>query len=75
MAVGAGGAFTPGVNLLPSVGLSDFSVGVTETELELGVVVGASFSLLVHPAITVASRTPPHIPAHTLAVIRFMCAH
>ena len=29
MAVGAGGAFTPGVNRLPPVGLIDFSVGST----------------------------------------------
>jgi hypothetical protein len=29
MAVGAGGAFTGGVNRLPPVGLIDFSVGAT----------------------------------------------
>jgi hypothetical protein len=39
MAVGAGGAFTGGVNRLPPVGLIDFSVGATGGAEGEGVVV------------------------------------
>ncbi|WP_445165856.1 hypothetical protein ACTXG7_18440 [Mycolicibacterium sp. Dal123E01] len=56
--VGAGGATTDGVNLLPSVGLIPFSVGVAgvvlvagDVVVDVGVVVevgGAGFSLLLH---------------------------
>lgn len=55
--VGAGGATTFGLNLLPSVGLSTFSVGVTDGLLdgvvETVVVVaggGVLFSSLLHDA-------------------------
>jgi hypothetical protein len=71
--VGAGGATTVGVNLLPSVGLSTFSVGVGATLDVVGVVVevgvdGVRFSLLLHDDTSEAmamSAAPP-----TTAAIR-----
>jgi hypothetical protein len=70
--VGAGGATTVGVNLLPSVGLSTFSVGVAggllvvvevTVEVEVG---GAWFSLLLHDDTSEAmamSAAPPKTAA------------
>jgi hypothetical protein len=74
--VGAGGAITFGLNLLPSVGLSTFSVGVADGLLdgvvETVVVVvaggGVLFSSLLHDATNeamVMSAAPP-----TTAAIR-----
>ena len=63
--VGAGGAITVGVNLLPSVGLSTFSVGVAGALLDGVVEVevdGAGFSLLLHDETSDAiamSAAPP----------------
>jgi hypothetical protein len=66
--VAAGGASTDGENLLPSVGLSTFSVGVAEglldgvVEVVVVVVGGAWFSLLLHDATNeamVISAAPP----------------
>jgi hypothetical protein len=61
IAVGAGGAVTGGVNLLPPVGSIDFSVG--ETEVVVGVVLeGLGFSPPPHPAVSApiaTSALPP----------------
>ncbi len=59
MAVGAGGAFTGGVNRLPPVGLIDFSVGeggggaggVVVVVVVVVVVSGAFSSSLAHEAV------------------------
>ncbi|OBB06680.1 hypothetical protein A5731_11445 [Mycolicibacterium conceptionense] len=65
MAVGAGGAFTPGVKRLPPVGLIDFSVGSTDgggagvaggvvvvvVVVVVGVVVSGPFSSVPHAAV------------------------
>jgi hypothetical protein len=69
MAVGAGGALTVGVNLLPPLGLIDFSVGSTEGAVVLVVVVvvvvdvsGVFFSSFPHAAvkpIMARMATPP----------------
>jgi len=51
IAVGAGGAMTGGVNLLPPVGLIDFSVG--DTDVVVGVVLeGLGFSPPPQPAVS-----------------------
>lgn len=63
--MGAGGACTDGVNLLPPVGSRFFSVGVVD-ELDVAgvdvLVGGDSFSLPPQPDITTAN-SPPVIPA------------
>lgn len=68
--VGAGGATAVGLNLLPPVGLSPFSVGVADGLLDSGDVVvdvegdgdGAWFSFLLHDATNdaiVTNAAPP----------------
>jgi hypothetical protein len=80
VAVGAGGAFTGGVNRLPPVGLIDFSVGATVGEEGAGVVVvvvvvvvsGAFCSSFAQDAVkpTIATTAPPPITAATRRAIR-----
>jgi hypothetical protein len=62
--VGAGGALTPGVNRLPSVGLMLFSVAVGGAVVDGGdvvvvvvVVVEGAWLSLLHPAVTAPSTT------------------
>jgi len=75
--VGGGGATTVGVNLLPPLGLRDFSVGNTGALLDevLGVA-GASVSLLPQPAaseLTASTAAAQAVSAPRRAkVIRFM---
>ncbi|GAA2782620.1 hypothetical protein GCM10010533_21080 [Mycolicibacterium pallens] len=74
--VGAGGAITVGENLLPSVGLSCFSVGVADGLGDAGDVVvvvevdgdGAGLSFLLHDATNDAMATRAAPP--TSAAIR-----
>jgi hypothetical protein len=82
MAVGAGGAFTDGVNRLPPVGLIDFSVGATVGDdgatlvvvvvVVVVVVSGAFFSSFAHDAVklTIATIAPPPMTAATRRAIR-----
>jgi hypothetical protein len=84
MAVGAGGAFTGGVNRLPPVGLIDFSVGATGgggAGVAGGVVVvvvvvvdvsGAFSSSLAHEAVkpTIVTTAAPPTSAATRRAIR-----
>jgi hypothetical protein len=76
MAVGAGGAFTGGVNRLPPVGFIDFSVGATEggadgvagdvvvVVVDVVVDVGGAFcSCLAHEAVKPAIVTIAAPPA------------
>jgi hypothetical protein len=84
MAVGAGGAFTVGVNRLPPDGLIDFSVGATVggadvagAEVVVVVVVdvvGALFSSLAHEAVkpTIVTTAAPPTSAATRRAIRPM---
>src|SRR5690349_17863904 len=82
MAVGAGGAFTGGVNRLPPVGLIDFSVGATggavvAADVVVVVVVvvsGAFFSSLAHEAVkpTIVTTAAPPTSAATRRAIRPM---
>src|ERR1700738_272176 len=84
MAVGAGGAFTGGVNRLPPVGLIDFSVGATVggadvagVEVVVVVVVdvaGGLFSSLAHEAVkpTIVTTAAPPTSAATRRAIRPM---
>jgi hypothetical protein len=68
--VGAGGAFTGGVNLLPPVGSIDFSVG--DTDVVVGVVLdGLGFSPPLHPAVSAPMATialPPATSANRRAM-------
>jgi hypothetical protein len=83
MAVGAGGAFTGGVNRLPPVGLIDFSVGATvgggagvAGDVVVVVVVvdvsGAFSSCLAHEAVkpTIVTTAAPPTSAATRRAIR-----
>ena len=80
MAVGAGGALMVGVNLLPPLGLIDFSVGATEGPVVLVVVVvvevsGAFFSSLPQAAVKpiMARMAAPPMAAETRRVrLEFM---
>ena len=85
MAVGAGGAFTGGVNRLPPVGLIDFSVGATVggadvagAEVVVVVVVvdvsGAFCFSLAHEAVkpTIVTTAAPPTSAATRRAIRPM---
>jgi hypothetical protein len=86
MAVGAGGAFTGGVNRLPPVGLIDFSVGAggggagVAADVVVVVVVvvvdvcGAFCSSLAHEAVkpTIVTTAAPPITAATRRAIRPM---
>src|SRR6478736_4472180 len=85
MAVGAGGAFTGGVNRLPPVGLSDFSVGATVgggagvagdvvVVVVVVVVSGAFSSSLAHEAVTptIVTTAAPPTSAATRRAIRPM---
>jgi hypothetical protein len=84
MAVGAGGAFTGGVNRLPPVGLIDFSVGATGGGAEVGAdvvvvvvvvdVSGAFCSSLAHEAVkpTIVTTAAPPTSAATRRAIRPM---
>jgi hypothetical protein len=87
MAVGAGGAFTGGVNRLPPVGLIDFSVGATggggagvagDVVVVVVVVVvdvsGAFSSSLAHEAVkpTIVTMAAPPASAATRRAIRPM---
>src|SRR6476620_1463873 len=84
-AVGAGGAFTGGVNRLPPVGLSDFSVGATGggagvagdvvvVVVVVVVVSGAFCSSLAHEAVkpTIVTTAAPPTSAATRRAIRPM---
>jgi hypothetical protein len=81
MAVGAGGALTPGVNRLPPVGLSDFSVGATVGADDDGaavvvvvvVDVSGAFSPPPHAAVspTIATIAAPPTAAATRRTRRF----
>src|SRR6266403_940399 len=72
MAVGAGGAFTGGVNRLPPVGLIDFSVGATGGVA--GDVAGAFGCSLAHEAVkpTIVTIAAPPASAATLRALRPM---
>jgi hypothetical protein len=84
MAVGAGGAFTGGVNRLPPVGLIDFSVGATgggagvAADVVVVVVVvvvdvsGAFGSSFAHEAVkpTIVTTAAPPTSAATRRAIR-----
>jgi hypothetical protein len=84
MAVGAGGAFTGGVNRLPPVGVIDFSVGATgggaDVVADVVVVVvvvdvsGAFCSSLPHEAVkpTIVTTAAPPTSAATRRAIRPM---
>ena len=83
MAVGAGGAFTGGVNRLPPVGLIDFSVGATGgvagdvVVVVVDVVVdvsGAFGCSLAHEAVkpTIVTIAAPPASAATLRALRPM---
>jgi hypothetical protein len=85
MAVGAGGAFTGGVNRFPPVGLIDFSVGATgggagvAADVVVVVVVvvdvsGAFCSSLAHEAVkpTIVTTAAPPTSAATRRAIRPM---
>jgi hypothetical protein len=83
MAVGAGGAFTGGVNRLPPVGLIDFSVGATGGADVAGDVVvvvvvvdvsGAFCVSLAHEAVkpTIVTTAAPPTSAATRRAIRPM---
>jgi hypothetical protein len=84
MAVGAGGAFTGGVNRLPPVGLIDFSVGATggagvAADVVVVVVVvvdvsGAFGSSFAHEAVkpTIVTTAAPPTSAATRRAIRPM---
>jgi hypothetical protein len=86
MAVGAGGAFTVGVNRLPPVGFIDFSVGATEGGADgvaadvvvvvvvVVVVSGAFCSPFAHDAVkpTIATIAAPPASAATRRAIRLM---
>jgi hypothetical protein len=79
MAVGAGGAFTVGVNLLPPEGLIDFSVGSTDGAVVVVVVVvevsGVFFSSLPQVAVKpiIARMAAPPTAAETRRVrLEFM---
>jgi hypothetical protein len=81
MAVGAGGAFTVGVNRLPPDGLIDFSVGATVggadvagAEVVVVDVAGALFSSLAHEAVkpTIVTTAAPPTSAATRRAIRPM---
>ena len=85
MAVGAGGAFTGGVNRLPPVGLIDFSVGATgggagvAADVVVVVVVvvdvsGAFGSSFAHEAVkpTIVTIAAPPTSAATRRAIRPM---
>jgi hypothetical protein len=86
MAVGAGGAFTGGVNRLPPVGLIDFSVGaggggagvaadvVVVVVVVVGVVVSGAFSSLAQEAVkpTIVTIAAPPTTAAIRRAIRPM---
>ncbi|OCB58303.1 hypothetical protein A5722_08770 [Mycobacterium vulneris] len=80
MAVGAGGAFTPGVNRLPPVGLIDFSVGstggggagvagvvVVVVVVVVGVVVSGAFSSVPQAAVNEIIPMTAAPPAMTVS--------
>ncbi|KHO23256.1 hypothetical protein QQ25_08715 [Mycolicibacterium setense] len=81
MAVGAGGAFTPGVNRFPPVGLIDFSVGSTDgggggageagvvvvVVVVVGVVVSGLFSSVPHAAVNEIIPMTAAPPAMTVS--------
>jgi hypothetical protein len=78
IAVGAGGAFTDGVNLLPPEGLIDFSVGSTDGAVVVVVVVvvvdvsGDFFSSVPQAAVKpiIARMAAPPMAAETRRVRR-----
>jgi hypothetical protein len=79
--VGAGGAITDGENLLPSVGLSTFSVGVAGGLVVVGATVevegdGALFSLLLHDdtneAMAIRAAPPTTVAIRAPAMGEFM---